>query len=266
MQARSWEELPSTTLEAIVRSGQLGSDARQQAFEALGGWDSPPLAAATSEGADPRALVDAMSELILTLEGAVAPPFEDWALWVRARAYGELGELDRALDDAVTSGLPAYDPLGTRDLADRLWDAGRHAQAREFLVDTLASLLDLRPYTEDPDASVRDEGELRLMMGWFAYLDGDVSTAISEATTTARIAAGEIGAMAMFNLGLAQLVLGDPGTAVSTYENALARCEDLDRDDAARLTDEALADLDEAEPRAPRDAFLAVRALLAAGR
>ncbi len=268
MEACTWEELPSTALEAIVRSDRLGADERQQAFDALGGWDWPPVAAAASfsEEADPAALVETVSGLIATPEGRVAPAFEVWALWVRACAYGKLGELDRALDDAVTSGLPAYDPLGASHLADRLWEAGRHARAREFLADALEARLELRPYTEDIDASVRDEGEFRLALGWIAYLDGDGSTAISEATTAARIAAGEIGAMAMFNLGLAQLVLGDPGTAVATYEDALARCDELDRDDAARLVAVALADLDKGEPRAPRDAFRTVRALLAAGR
>lgn len=267
MEACTWEELPSTALEAIVRSGQYGADERQQAFDALGGWDWPPVAAAVSFSgeADPAALVETASGLIATPEGVVAPAFEHWALWVRARAYGQLGELDQALEDALTSGLPAYDPVGTSDLAHRLWKSGRHAQAREFLTDALEALLELRPYTENIDASVRNEGELRLALGWYAYLDGDESTALSEATTAARIATAEIGVMAMFNIGLTQLVLGDPGTAVATYEDALARCAELDRDDAVRLVGLALSDLNEAEPRAPRDAFRTVRALLAGG-
>ena len=259
----TWKDLPEDSLEAIALNPRCDTKVRDKAFEALGGWQWRRLgnAADFPDRGDPAVVAETVSSLIVTQAGASLPSFEQWALWIRARARAQLGESDEAIDDARRSHISAFDARGMLDFARRLLDAGRRAAASEFVTDALSIWLDYPPESVDATRS-ETEAQLRLLLGWLSYLDGDGQTAISQSAAAARLSSGVVGVAAAFNLGLAHLVLGDATAAAAAYAEALTRCGDLSSDDAAVLMEHVSKDLDDATSRAPSDAWQKIHALV----
>lgn len=268
MGACAWDAIPDAVLVAVLESSTCSTSARESAFKALGEFDGPTLAPLFELPARdaPPLVVENLSRLIVTPDDQAIPFFEQILLWQRSGAHAAVGALDQALDDLRRSRLAGSDPDSAMRLADLLEQAGRRDDARRLLADTAAGVEGFRPYAADDESSREAEARVRTQLGWLAYLDGDGDVAAAEAASASALGSGAVvGVVATFNLGLVQLVLGDPGEAAATYAEALARCTALGGAASTEAMADALSDLD-AATGAPRAAAGAVRTLLVASR